>query len=591
METLSSRLESLTAGKYCSHKSWGFGKVREVDSDTNQIIIDFQTKKGHAMQLDYAIESLNSHPDDHILALRMDKLSALKAQAESDPVAVIKNCIRSMGTLATAEGIQGVLSPTVITEAAWKKWWESAKRAIKKDGLVIVSTKKAEPLRIIEVPVDEPAKALLAFRDAVGSKAVLLAASTFMKNWEEMKGETEEILSKLQETMSKTPVSQLPTLLEMAIVREQILTLAGKPIDQGPHSLTSLIPRDARGLGNVLDQLGISKQVPIIATLQRLLPEGWARLLSQVLPKANARTAEAIASTFVEAGRAEEVHNSIDRLIRERNVTSDFLYWFGKNRPKDLEDLINPMLFMAILSVLERDMMGETKKGTKLYELLLNDKSFVGGMLRNSPMEDVRDVTRATMLSPVFKELDKRSFLGTLVKMFPEVQSMIIGEKSTEETSLIVSWESLDRRKKELEEIVVRKIPENSKEIGIARSYGDLRENHEFKAAKEMQTILMRRKAELESMLIRARGTDFVGVDASIVNIGTKVVLKDVDTGEVLKYTILGAWDSDPTEGIVSYLTPLAKSILNKKAGSKVEISTDEGTKRFVTIEKIESYK
>ena len=591
METLSSRLESLTAGKYCSHKSWGFGKVREVDSDTNQIIIDFQTKKGHAMQLDYAIESLNSHPDDHILALRMDKLSALKAQAESDPVAVVKNCIRSMGSLATAEGIQGVLSPTVVTEAAWKKWWESAKRAMKKDGLVIVSTKKAEPLRIIEVPVDEPAKALLAFRDAVGSKAVLLAASTFMKNWEEMKGETEEILSKLQETMSKTPVSQLPTLLEMAIVREQILTLAGKPIDQGPHSLTSLIPRDARGLGNVLDQLGISKQVPIIATLQRLLPEGWARLLSQVLPKANARTAEAIASTFVEAGRAEEVHNSIDRLIRERNVTSDFLYWFGKNRPKDLEDLINPMLFMAILSVLERDMMGETKKGTKLYELLLNDKSFVGGMLRNSPMEDVRDVTRATMLSPVFKELDKRSFLGTLVKMFPEVQSMIIGEKSTEETSLIVSWESLDRRKKELEEVVVRKIPENSKEIGIARSYGDLRENHEFKAAKEMQTILMRRKAELESMLIRARGTDFVGVDASIVNIGTKVVLKDVDTGEVLKYTILGAWDSDPTEGVVSYLTPLAKSILNKKAGSKVEISTDEGTKRFVTIEKIESYK
>ncbi len=591
METLSSRLESLTAGKYCSHKSWGFGKVREVDSDTNQMIIDFQTKKGHAMQLDYAVESLNSHPDDHILALRLDKLSALKAQAETDPVAVVKNCIRSMGTLATAEGIQGVLSPSVISDAAWKKWWESAKRAMKKDGLVIISTKKAEPLRIIEVPVDEPAKALLAFRDAVGSKAVLLAASTFMKNWEEMKGETEEILLKLQETMSKTPASQLSTLLEMAIVREQILKLAGKAIDQGSHSLTSLIPRDARGLGNVLDQLGISKQEPIIATLQRLLPEGWPRLLSQVLPKANARTAEAIASTFVEAGRAEEVHNAIDRLIRERNVTSDFLYWFGKNRPKDLEDLINPMLFMAILSVLERDMMGETKKGTKLYELLLNDKTFVGGMLRNSPMEDVRDVTRATMLSPVFKELDKRSFLGTLVKMFPEVQSMIIGEKSTEETSLVVSWESLERRKKELEEVVVRKIPENSKEIGIARSYGDLRENHEFKAAKEMQAVLMRRKSELESMLIRARGTDFKGVDSSIVNIGTKVVLKDVDTGEVLNYTILGAWDSEPTQGIVSYLTPLAKSILNKKAGSKVEISTDEGTKRFVTIEKIESYK
>jgi transcription elongation GreA/GreB family factor/transcription elongation factor GreA-like protein len=591
METLSTKLESLTAGKYCSHKSWGFGKVREVESDTNQIIIDFQTKKGHAMQLEYAVESLVSHPDSHILALRMDKLEELKAQSESDPVAVIKNCIVSLGSQATADGIQSVLSPSVVSAAAWKKWWESAKRAMKKDGLIVVSTKKAEPLKLLSAPVDEPAKVMEAFRDAVGSKAVLLSSVAITKCWDAVKADADEVLAKIQETMSKTPVSQLATLLEMAIVREQILTLAGKPIDQGPHSLASLIPRDARGLGNVLDQLALSKQEPIILTLQRLMPEGWARLLSQVLPKANARTAEAIASTFVEAGRAEEVHQSIDRLIRERNVTSDFLYWFGKNRPKDLEDLINPTLFMAILSVLERDMMGETKKGTKLYELLLNDKTFVGGMLRNSPLEDVRDVTRATLLSPVFKELDKRSFLGTLVKLFPEVQSMIVGEKSTEETSLIVSWESLERRKLELEEINNKKIPENSKEIGVARSYGDLRENHEFKAAKEMQTVLMRRKAELESMLIRARGTDFKGVETNVVNIGTKVVLKDVNTGELLKYTILGAWDSDPVQGIVSYLTPLAKSILNKKVGVQVEILTDEGLKRSVTIEKIESYK
>lgn len=591
METLSSKLEALSPGKYCSHKSWGFGKVREVQSDTNQITIDFLTKKGHSMKLDYAIESLVTHPDDHIIALRTDHLAKLKTQAEKDPAAVVKNCIVSLGAQATADMIQTTLSPTVISAGDWKKWWESAKRALKKEGLVYIPTKKMEAFRVLEAPVDETASVLEAFRDAVGSKAVLLASTSVVKSWESVKGSVDEILSKIQETMAKTPVSQISTLVELAIVREEILNLSGKPEDRGPHSLASLIPRDARSLGNILDQLPISKQQPIISQIQKSLPEGWPRVLSSVLPKANARTAESIASAFVEAGRAQEVFQVIDRLIRERNVTSDFLYWLGKNRPKGLESLVNSTLFMALLSVLERDLMGETKKGTKLYELLLNDKSFIHDMLKNSPHEDVRDVTRATMLSPVFKELDKRSFLGTLVKLFPEVQSMIIGEKTSEESSIVVSWESFERRKLELEEIVVRKIPENSKEIGVARSYGDLRENHEFKAAKEMQTVLMRRKAELESMLLRARGTDFKNVDTSVVNIGTKVVLKDNETGEKLRYTILGAWDSDPAQWIVSYQTPLARAILNKKVGTSVEISTDEGTKRFVTIENIESYK
>ena len=60
-----------------------------------------------------------------------------------------------------------------------------------------------------------------------------------------------------------------------------------------------------------------------------------------------------------------------------------------------------------------------------------------------------------------------------------------------------------------------KKIPENSKEIGVARSYGDLRENFEFKAAKEMQAVLMRRKSELETALHNARGTAFESPDTS----------------------------------------------------------------------------
>src|SRR4029077_1238073 len=104
---------------------------------------------------------------------------------------------------------------------------------------------------------------------------------------------------------------------------------------------------------------------------------------------------------------------------------------------------------------------------------------------------------------------------------------------------------------KEFEELVRAKIPENTKEIALARSYGDLSENFEFKAAKQMQSVLMRRKAELEQMLHNARGTSFENADTSRVSIGTIITVRDVKTNSDEAYTILGAWDGDPDRHII----------------------------------------
>src|SRR6266446_10200609 len=118
---------------------------------------------------------------------------------------------------------------------------------------------------------------------------------------------------------------------------------------------------------------------------------------------------------------------------------------------------------------------------------------------------------------------------------------MITGAQPREKTvPLIVSWSSHKKRKIEYEELVKKKIPGNSKEIALARSYGDLSENFEFKAAKQMQAALMRRKAELEQALHNARGTAFENPDTSRVSIGTIVTLRDSDSGKEEAYTILG---------------------------------------------------
>jgi transcription elongation GreA/GreB family factor len=148
--------------------------------------------------------------------------------------------------------------------------------------------------------------------------------------------------------------------------------------------------------------------------------------------------------------------------------------------------------------------------------------------------------------------MDKRSLLARIVKHFPAIQPMISGDHTKQESTLIVSWESLERRKEEYNDLVKKKIPANSKEIAIARSYGDLRENHEYKAAKEMQKLLMRRKAELETQLVQSRGTDFLNPKIDAVNIGTRSALPILQS-TLETYAILGAWDFDIEKGLISY--------------------------------------
>jgi transcription elongation factor GreA len=185
--------------------------------------------------------------------------------------------------------------------------------------------------------------------------------------------------------------------------------------------------------------------------------------------------------------------------------------------------------------------------------------------------------------------MNKRSLLARIVKSYPAIQSLISGEQTKQDTTLIVSWGSLERRKNEYKELVEKKIPANSKEIAIARSYGDLRENHEYKAAKEMQKILMRRKSELENQLVRARGTDFANTGTESVTIGSVVRATDLETNQAETFTILGAWDSDPDNGIISYLSPVAQSLLNRKVGEQVEFDLHD-VRHHHRIESIVAY-
>ena len=289
----------------------------------------------------------------------------------------------------------------------------------------------------------------------------------------------------------------------------------------------------------------------------------WTVRAFQLMQSNHARAVLQIPRVFAEAGLQAELRAYLQRGIREHSITSEALTWLCKEREGEWRDLITPELLGAILSALERDQHNENSRGSKLRDLLLDDRELIPDMFADAESSVARDAMRRLMLTPVFDELTKRSLLARIIKLFPQLESVITGEQKEAKTeSLVVSWSSLEKRKAEFEELINKKIPENSKEIGVARSYGDLRENFEFKAAKEMQAVLMRRKAELEIALMSARGTNFENPDLSQVSIGTIVSLRDQENSQEETYTILGAWDGDPSGGIISYQTAIGQALL-----------------------------
>jgi transcription elongation GreA/GreB family factor len=182
--------------------------------------------------------------------------------------------------------------------------------------------------------------------------------------------------------------------------------------------------------------------------------------------------------------------------------------------------------------------------------------------------------------------------MARIIKARPEMEAMMAENAGPQkEDSLIVSWESLEKKKKELEDLVNVKIPDNKREIQIARAEGDLRENGGYKAARDQQAVLLRMQGKYERELRNARGADFVNAPTDKVGIGTVVDVEDQSSGEKETFTILGAWDGDLEKNIISYLSESAKSLIGKTVGEETDLPTEalNGTRR-VKINAIRSF-
>ena len=141
--------------------------------------------------------------------------------------------------------------------------------------------------------------------------------------------------------------------------------------------------------------------------------------------------------------------------------------------------------------------------------------------------------------------------------------------------------EGLQKLKEEIHQLTKIERPKISKQIGEARDKGDLSENAEYDAAKELQGMTEAKIAQLQGILGSVRVVDESKIDTGSVQMMNKVKIKNLGNGAEMEYTLVSAREADLKLNKMSVDTPIAKGLMGKKKGDKVEVAVPAGIMTF----------
>lgn len=119
------------------------------------------------------------------------------------------------------------------------------------------------------------------------------------------------------------------------------------------------------------------------------------------------------------------------------------------------------------------------------------------------------------------------------------------------------------------------------KEIQKAREFGDLRENAEYKAALERQSMVSARIGQLRKRLSELKDVDLTKIPTGSAAYGSKVVLYDLDRDVEITYKLVTSEESDPDNGLISTVSPIGQALMGKEEGDEVAVRTEQGLRKF----------
>lgn len=579
-------LNHMKKGNFVFHTAgWGVGEIMDVSMLREQVNCEFDYVPGRKdLPFRIAFQTLIPIPETHFLARRFGNPDDLEAKAKKNPVEVIRMLLKDLGPKTAAE-IKDELCELVIPEDEWNKWWQTARSKIKKDTRIENAKNIKSPFRLLKEEVSHEERLQRALEDKPDADTLINMMYAFLKDFSDTLKNPEfkaSLLEKLKELIS---------LKEITTAQELQLHFFLKDLsDQKDYPPIDTLIKNSDSIKDLI------KEIPIQAFKKRTLinvrriRKDWEALFLDLLFAVEQNPLrDYILGELINSPSEEALKKKLADLSMTPQQYPELVIWYFQ---KIMANNDLPMgddegrsrffeAFLILLSYLEQQ--PEKRDLVKKIHTMLTAGRFalVRKVMKTASADDVREFLLLTTKCHSLADHDLQIFQSLAEVAHPELKEGRI-EAPIEDDVIWTTKEGYAILQSKIEQIGTVETVENAKEIEVARSHGDLRENAEFKAALERRDRLQAELKFLSDQLNKCRILTEQDIDTDTVSVGTRTTLKASD-GETLEYTLLGPWDADPEKQILSFQSKLARSMVGKKKGEAIELQGKNYTIEEIT--------
>lgn len=622
-------------GNYVLHRNWGVGKIVSISPSGDSIFVDFKEKKNHKLSIQMAITSLRPLQKDNIWVKNFEDGAFVKDLFKNNLPEFITEVLRSHGNAITASEMKNELVPEFVKLEDWSKFWTKVRDISKKNIYMSMNPKKKDELQLHEKSVTfsqqliakfeatgDPLKkldiAMEVFKDVENAPDAIERITRFY-NDEEV-NPTKDVFRKLvaylylEEVASKTKgmviLETSPT--ERVLVRksdaegmqgraEDLVVRRNLDRNEIEPLVKAMSVDDVKKISQSILNVDLKKG---LVQLVKAYHPNYVNILVALLFEIPIKNNKYIFSLLEKEGKTNELVLFVETVFQKAKEHAEVFLWVAKSLlqgqwqfewlPTNRSELsLKVFRILKPLSKLEEK--GARLKNIAKDLLFENNNEIVLEVLKERDEEYARKVYALYKEVPYISDIDKDNFQDLIKSIKPNIvwDESLEDEDDDEfyipEDVILVTRMAYNQKKAEFDHLVNVEMAENSRDIGEAQEKGDLRENAEYKAAMEKQVQLQAQIKKLEAELKSAKIIDLANVKTDRVDIGSTVTLKNENSGEQVTYSILGAWDANTEKNIISYISPLGKSLLGKRLGDTA-ILLFGGDETKYTIENISRF-
>jgi transcription elongation GreA/GreB family factor len=536
--------------------SKGIARVKEANPKFGVIrIIIIKNNEQLSLRIDEAERLTQSLSASHFLARTLNDKDALIKTAQSDPGELLRMLFSSLRREVALNDLREMLAG-IVPDPQWSAWWARAR----KDPHLVVGSGTKSKLNWNDSVADGNAALMTKFLQANAYAKLEM----FEKHAARSKTLAAEMAQTLIAESTKLRASDPSLALEIALSIEE--SPQGKALEQS-LSARDFLSREglettdvAKTVAGIKDRLARKTAMTFVAQSRDDWPQIYLSLLSS---ETDTSLFKLIYETLRTKAQDTLLDSEIEKAVSDPSSLPRFYLWLSKEmsgRPELLKRA-NWDFLRSLFDILDHPAF---KGHYPALRKLFDPGEIVDRVIETLDIATGRSLLDALSRDRELEDYRKEDVRRKLFIHFPELQ-----EKKQD--LLFVTKEALENKRIEFEKLIKEEIPHNTKEIQRTREFGDLRENFEYHAARRKQELLSSRAKAIHDELIITRVIEPATVDTSKISIGTRFCLRPAaGIGESITLTILGPWDSDPSNNVLSYTSAAGAALLNVAPGSSV---------------------